>query len=297
MRHSFYIVDVFTRDRLAGNQLAVVMESDTLKDAQMQRVASEFGFSETVFIQAPQDARHLASLRTFTPKIELPFAGHPTIGAAVLLGLKKRVAAIRLEQQVGLVTVVMEKIDDRTGSARFALPRLPEKIGEPMVAATVAGPLGLEAADVGFGAFRPAVWTAGVAYTLVPLKDVETLGRIRIQRRGWRDVFVEGNGAVYAFTGGSAAQGFDYAARMFSPMTGIDEDPGTGSAAAALTGPITLYGGLGDGGHSLSIRQGVEMGRPSTIELQVRIEGGALTHAAIGGDAVILAEGKIDVPG
>jgi trans-2,3-dihydro-3-hydroxyanthranilate isomerase len=296
MKHAFYIVDVFTRDRLAGNQLAVVMDSDQLRDVTMQRVASEFNFSETVFMRAPQDAKHLASIRIFTPKIELPFAGHPAIGAAVLLGLKKRVAAIRLEQPIGVVTAVMDKIDDRTGSARFAVPRMTEETGTPGATPAIAAALGLEADDIGFGEFRPSVWSAGVEFTFVPIRDQATLGRIRIQRRGWRDVFVAGGGAVYAYTPGLPNQGFAYATRMFSPMTGVDEDPGTGSAVAALAGPLTRWSGFTDGGHSLKIRQGAEMGRPSTIELQIRIEGGAINHIAIGGDATILAEGQIDLP-
>ncbi|HUV32917.1 MAG TPA: PhzF family phenazine biosynthesis protein [Devosiaceae bacterium] len=296
MKHAFYIVDVFTRDRLAGNPLAVVMDSDTLKDALMQRVAAEFGFSQTVFLKAPQDARHLVSLRIFTPRMELPFAGHPTIGAPVVLGLKKRAAAIRMEQKIGVVTTVVEKIDDRTGSARFNVPRLPERIATEVTAAAAAGPLGLQAEEIGFGAFEPSVWSTGVPFTLVPVSDRDALGRIRIQRRGWLDVFKEGNGAVYAYTPGSMNQGYDYAARMFSPMTGIEEDPATGSAAAAMGGPISIWGGFAEGGHALTVRQGAEMGRPSTIELQIRIEGGALTHVAIGGAAVILAEGHLDLP-
>lgn len=296
MSYTFYIVDVFTRDRLAGNPLAVVMESDKLADALMQAIAKEFGFSETVFLHAPQDAKHLASMKIFTPRMELPFAGHPTIGAAVVLGLKKRVAAIRLEQQIGVVTAVMERINDRTGNAVFNLPKLPERLGPARSKAEVAGALALQEHDIGFDGFEPGVWSAGVPFTLVPVNNAQLLSGIRIQRRGWRDIFEAGAGLAFVFAPGSAAGGYHYIARMFAPMAGIDEDPGTGSAVAALAGMIGTSGVYGDGGHALVVRQGVDMGRPSTIELQVRIADGKLVHAAIGGDAVILAEGRLDPP-
>ncbi len=296
MSYTFYIVDVFTRDRLAGNPLAVVMESDKLADALMLAIAGEFGFSETVFLHAPQDAKHLASMKIFTPKMELPFAGHPTIGAAVVLGLKKRVSAIRLEQQIGVVTAVMEKINDRTGNAVFNLPKLPERLGPARPAEELAAALGLEAGEIGFEGFEPGVWSAGVPFTLVPIAHAQVLSKIRIQRRGWRDVFEAGAGFVFVFAPGSAAAGYHFIARMFAPAAGLDEDPGTGSAVAAMAGLVAKSGAYGDGGHALVVRQGVEMGRPSTIELQVRIDGGKLVHAAIGGDAVILAEGRLDPP-
>lgn len=296
MKHPFLIVEVFTRDRLSGNPLAIVMDSEHLKDSLMMRVAAEFGFSQTAFMRAPQDAKHLASLRVFTSRKELAFAGHPTIGAAVVLGLKKRTTAIRLEQPIGVVTSVMERIDDHVGSARFNMPRLPAKVRDGQPAEVVAGALGLLPEDVGFGDFAPSVWSAGLTFTLVPVRDTEALSRIRIQRRGWRDVFSDGDGAVYAFAPGEVGRGFDYAARMFAPTMGIDEEPGSGAAAAALGGAVAEASGLGDGGHALVIRQGIELERPCTIELQIRITDGVLDHVAIGGSAVILVEGTIDLP-
>src|SRR5690606_20119583 len=126
MKLAYLLLDVFTSEPLKGNPLAVVQKADGLLDDQMQAIAREFNLSETVFICRPKSERHTAAVRIFTPEVELPFAGHPTVGAAVVLGLQTRSSAVRLEEEVGLVTCVIERIDKRTGVARFALPLLPE---------------------------------------------------------------------------------------------------------------------------------------------------------------------------
>src|SRR5690606_30571261 len=151
MKLPYYILDVFTRDRLSGNPLAVVLKADGLSGARMQSIAGEFNLSETVFVLAPKNERHTNALRIFTPTAELPFAGHPTVGSAVLLGLQSRMSAVRLELGVGLVTAVMERIDKRTGEAKFALPKLPERVGDAPAHEQIADRLGLSAGDIGFG--------------------------------------------------------------------------------------------------------------------------------------------------
>ena len=149
MKLPYYILDVFTRDRLAGNPLAVVLKADGLSDARMQAIAREFDLSETVFVLSPKGERHNALLRIFTPTTELPFAGHPTIGAAVLLGLQSRVSAVRLELGVGQVTAVMERIDKRTGEAKFALPQASRTFGPRTRISEIAMRLGLGEGDIG----------------------------------------------------------------------------------------------------------------------------------------------------
>jgi trans-2,3-dihydro-3-hydroxyanthranilate isomerase len=116
----YLILDVFTRQPLQGNALAVIPQADGLLDGEMQAIAREFNLSETVFICKPQNERNTASVRIFTPYQELPFAGHPTVGAAVVLGLGSKATALRIEERVGLVTALFERIDRRTGSAPLA---------------------------------------------------------------------------------------------------------------------------------------------------------------------------------
>jgi trans-2,3-dihydro-3-hydroxyanthranilate isomerase len=106
MKLNYLLLDVFTRERLKGNPLAVVLKADGLLDGEMQAIAREFNLSETVFIQKPHAERNTASVRIFTPTVELPFAGHPTVGAAVVLGLQNKVSAVRLEEQIGLITAL-----------------------------------------------------------------------------------------------------------------------------------------------------------------------------------------------
>ena len=293
MKLNYLLLDVFTATRLKGNPLAVVLKADGLLDDQMQAIAAEFNLSETVFLQKPKSERHTAAVRIFTPTVELPFAGHPTVGAAVVLGLQGRATAVRLEEKVGVVTCVLERVDKETGFARFALPKLPEEVGKAPSNAAIAATLGLETSEIGCGLYQPALFSAGVPFYLIPIKNAETLKRVRLERRGWEDVYPAGHGSVYVFTQTPEERGIDFAARMFSPGMGIGEDPATGAAAAALIGLIARYSDNGQ--HEFKLRQGYEMGRPSIIELQVRKSDDALTHGGIGGHAVILGEGTLSL--
>jgi trans-2,3-dihydro-3-hydroxyanthranilate isomerase len=259
----------------------------------MQRIAAEFNLPETVFITRPKTERHTAAVRIFTPRVELPFAGHPTVGAAVALGLDQRTSAIRLEEQAGVITCVIEKKDRRTANARFALPHLPVVAGTPPEKVPLALALGIEPDEIGCGLFKPSVWSAGVIFYLVPVRNAACLKRATPQRRGWAEIFPLGHSSVYVYTETPDEAGVDFAARMFSPGPGLGEDPATGSAAAALIGELAQH--AGDGQTEYVLRQGAEMGRPSRISIQVRKTGDELTHGGIGGDAVIVGQGTLDL--
>ena len=293
MKLNYVLLDVFTTERLKGNPLAVVLKADGLLDDQMQAIAAEFNLSETVFIQKAQSERHAAAVRIFTPRIELPFAGHPTVGAAVVLGLQNRSTAVRLEEQVGVITCVIERVEKDVGLARFALPRLPEEAGHAPAADAIAGTLGLDPEEIGCGPYRPAVFSAGVPYYLVPVRDAAALKRIRLERRGWDDTYPSGRGAIYVFTLTPDEPGNDFAARMFAPGMGLGEDPATGSAAAALIGLVARH--TDNGQHEFRLRQGHEMGRPRLITMQLRKDSDKLIHGGIGGHAVIVGEGTLNL--
>ncbi|MDR3471551.1 MAG: PhzF family phenazine biosynthesis protein [Devosia sp.] len=295
MKLNYLLLDVFTREPLAGNQLAVVLKADGLLDNQMQAIAKEFGLSETIFLTRPQYERYTCGVRIFTPELELPFAGHPTIGAAVVVALQQRLTAVRIEERVGLVTCIVDKVDKRTAHARFALPQLPEEAGRAPDARAIGNALGINPEDVGCGPYQPTVYSAGVLFYLIPVRNAVVLKRLKPATANWNEVFPLGNNSVYCFTQAPEEKGVDFAARMFSPTMGMGEDPGTGAAAAALIGPLAKHTSFADGQIEYQIRQGLEIGRLCHISVQLRKEAGTLTHGGIGGNAVIVGEGSLDL--
>jgi trans-2,3-dihydro-3-hydroxyanthranilate isomerase len=297
MAQRFVTLDVFTSQKFAGNPLAVVLDADGLAPDVMQAIAREFALSETVFVLAPENPAHRARLRIFTPARELPFAGHPTVGTAVLLGRLDGGAGMReivVEETVGPVRCRIEPLDAERGRARFVLPRLPEPVAGEVDAGAVAAALGLSRNHIGFGSFVSESWSAGVAFTLVPLRGLDAVGRAKPDMRRWDAAFgTEGHPAAFVFCRETAEPGHAFHARMFAPSLGIAEDPATGAAVAAFAGAVARHGGLSDGDHDLVIEQGFEMGRPSRIVLSLALRGGVLTAAAIGGEAVVVSEGRI----
>lgn len=291
MNRRYYVLDVFTDRAFSGNPLAVVVDGDELDQGAMQAVAREFNLSETVFVLPPEEPRHRARLRIFTPAAELSFAGHPTVGAAVLLALldgRGTAEAFGLEEGVGVVPCVAEVRGDRVGYARFRVPRTPVVVGEALSPEDAAAALGLRTEDVGFARHRPSRRAVGPVFDLVPVADLEALARARPSAR-FGDLVQGDHPAVFVYA--PSKEGLR--ARMFAPGLGVAEDPATGSAAACLAGALADHEGLGDGAHDFLIEQGVEMGRPSRIALQVHIAGGQLVSAEIGGDAVVVAEGVL----
>ncbi|MDB5562223.1 MAG: PhzF family phenazine biosynthesis protein [Hyphomicrobiales bacterium] len=295
MKLDYLLLDVFTSERFKGNPLAVVPRADGLLDDQMQSIAREFNLSETVFLFKPKSERHSSAVRIFTPTVELPFAGHPTIGAAVVLGLQLKVSAVRLEEQIGLITAVIEKPSKHSAEARFALPTLPAEIGKAPGNSAIALALGIEREAIGCGPYAPAVYSAGVPFYLIPVRNAAVLRRIELNTAGWADTFPIGRHSVYVFTETPEEPENDFAARMFSIGLGMREDPGTGSAAAALIGLLAKHVDYDDRQAEFVLRQGHEMGRPSRIMLQLRKSGEDLIHGGIGGHAIVVGEGALDL--
>ncbi|QRM30896.1 PhzF family phenazine biosynthesis protein [Microvirga sp. VF16] len=299
MSRRFVTLDVFTGERFAGNPLAVVLEADGLDTAGMQRIAKEFNLSETVFVFPPSEPRQRADIRIFTPARELPFAGHPTVGTAVLLAILDQngepgAVVFGLKEQVGIVPCVVDVVDGTSGSARFRLPRLPFVWGEGKETKDCAWALGLDPTEIGFGQHIPSRHSAGVAYDLVPVSSFEALARSKPQGEAFDKTFNDSDHpAAYVYARVPDAEGLRFRARMYGPGMGIAEDPATGSAAAAFAGALMQCEPLGDGEHNIVIEQGVEMGRPSEISLQMTIKGGALVSAEIGGQAVMVSRGEI----
>ncbi len=295
-RLSFHTLDVFTDKPLTGNPLAVVHGADELSTMEMQAIAREFNLSETVFVLKPDNPVHNARIRIFTPTRELPFAGHPTVGTAVLFAETKfgtageREAIVVLEETIGPVRCGVRIMPGQATVAEFDVPRIASEAGPAPTREKLAMALGLTASDIGFANHRPSVYTAGVPYTFVPVRDRDALHRCRPAPGVWHGVF--GTEGAYAYTA-LPGEARSFRARMFDPSAGIAEDPATGSAAAALAGVLARFESLADGLHDIPIEQGVEMGRPSRVKLEVEMRAGRIAGSRIGGPAVVVTEGTL----
>ena len=224
----------------------------------------------------------------------MPFAGHPTVGTAVLLARidGRAQGEIVLEEGVGPVSCRVESRGEGRGFARFDVPKPPAKVGEAADARTIAAALGLEPDEIGIDGAAPAKWSAGNRFVFVPLRSLEAIGRSRPDMARWDAAF--GSDGAFLFCRQTVEAGNAFHARMFAPHHGVVEDPATGSAAAAFTGWAALHCGLGDGDHTLRLEQGYEMGRPSLITLYLTMRAGGLEAASIGGEAIEVSEGTIE---
>lgn len=294
----FHTLDVFTTTPFAGNPLAVVLGADDLTTAQMQTIAREFNLSETIFVQRPADPAHTARVRIFFPTAEIPFAGHPTVGCAILLAERAAAAGdftarITLEEEAGLVPVTVTRKGPVT-EAEFTAPILPVPHPGAAPVDLIAAALGLQPSEIVTEGHRPALWQGGPAFLYVPLLNRSTLARARPVEPHWSALMREaGVDSAYLYTKGAGA---GYQARMFSPGAGIPEDPATGSASAIFAAQLHAAGAIVPGTNRFALRQGVEMGRPSEIALTVEADGTGPTEIRIRGAAVRLSEGRIAIP-
>jgi trans-2,3-dihydro-3-hydroxyanthranilate isomerase len=294
----YQIWDVFTAQALAGNPLAVVLDTEGLDTDAMLRIANEFNLSETTFILLPADAKHRANVRIFTPFYEMPFAGHPTVGSAIAIAAVDGISdgLFVIEEKVGLVRCVVSTTDS-VAFAEFTLPKLPEPAPFDIGDEAAAAALGLPPNEVGFENHTVTAWSAGVPYVTVPVRDLAAAGKAKLDTATWLELtggLTEARApAAYVYCRESIFHDSAFHARMFAGHVGLIEDPATGSAAAAFAGAVAHFDRPVDGTHSFWIEQGVEMGRPSRIRLSLDVEGGMLTSARIGGNAVKVAEGAI----
>jgi trans-2,3-dihydro-3-hydroxyanthranilate isomerase len=301
MRLPYHILDVFTNQRFGGNPLAVVLGADGLDATRMQTIAREFNLSETVFVLKPQNAAHTARVRIFTPAVEMPFAGHPTVGTGALLAQLKSPAPsgdgdalVVLEEAIGLVRVGVRLRPGAAPFAEFDAPKLPQESGALPSADRLAAALGLIPAEIGFENHRPTKFAAGNMFAFVPVASLQAIAKARVSSPHWGTAIQDGIGA-FLYCRQTVHNTSAFHARMFAPDHGIPEDPATGSAAVGFAGIVHRFDALPDGLHKRTIEQGFEMGRPSLIEVSLQVEGGKLETVRIGGHAVRVAEGMIEV--
>ena len=298
----FLTADVFTDRMFGGNQLAVFPRAEGLDTRLMQSIARELNISETVFVFPPDDPAHTRKLRIFTPGSELPFAGHPTIGAAYVLATAGEVplgaegASIVFEEGVGPVPVTVRSENGVPGYCELTTARLPEPGPSPPPIEEIAAILSLRPDELQDGPLAPRGVSCGVPYLFVPVRDETALARARISLPAWeRSLSGWWASAVFPFTRGGG-DGVDIRARMFAPGIGIPEDPATGSAAAALAGYLAGDAESANGTLRWVVAQGVEMGRPSRLHVACDRSGGRISAVRVGGASVLVAEGRLMVP-
>jgi trans-2,3-dihydro-3-hydroxyanthranilate isomerase len=300
MTLKYCTLDVFTDHAFGGNQLAVFVDVPELPTEFMQKVAREFNLSETVFVVRPRDARAKRRLRIFTPGQELPFAGHPTIGAAHVLveeglaGVSGSSGSFVLEEEIGLVPISVRRQEGGSWFIQLTAAKLPEEGPEAPSVAELAQLLGIAAADILSGADYAQFFSCGVPFLFVPLRDRGVLGRVSVDVSAVKRLQARaGASQMFVFCYDPEREGSDIRARMFAPQFGIHEDPATGSAAAAFAGYLARRAWQKEATLRWTIEQGFEMGRPSIIYLETDIAKGAVTAVRVGGTAVRVSEGAL----
>ncbi|MBS0539581.1 MAG: PhzF family phenazine biosynthesis protein [Proteobacteria bacterium] len=297
MKRQFVTVDVFTDRPFGGNPLAVVLDAQGLSTERMQAIAAEFNYAETTFVLPPQDPAHTAQVRIFTPKAEMPFAGHPNVGTAFVLAHARGETGDRLvfEEKAGLVHMDLIREGGAVVATRLAAPqRL--AFGEEIPVETVAAACGLEAGDIKVDVHRPTVAScgAGLLFAELPSRAVLASASPRAEifaRELPRERIVGIH--LYVQAGDGA---IDVHTRMFAPEHGIPEDPATGAANVALIGVLAHHRPERDLTLAKTIGQGFDMGRPSVLQASAEKKNGEVVATYIGGRCVPMMRGVLEIP-
>jgi trans-2,3-dihydro-3-hydroxyanthranilate isomerase len=316
MRISYHTLDVFTDHIFGGNPLAVFPDATVIPEALLGRIARELNLSETVFVYPPT-AGGTRRVRIFTPGAEVPFAGHPTIGTAFFLadegspgdrrGPDDTEMSIVLEEAVGPVPVDVFMDGNRATSARLTTTGTHEEWPLDADAEALAAMLGLEPGDIGLpdgltgrAPTRPleaCFASGGLPFAIVPVKSVEAAGRARLDEAARTQALGSSPPATFVYVvAPGGAPGVDLHVRMFAPEIGVPEDPATGSACAALGGYLGSRLEADTADAAWRVEQGIEMGRPSRLELDVRTEHRRPTRVRVAGRCVRVASAEMEIP-
>jgi len=299
MNYRYVTCDVFTDTRFGGNPLAVLPDAEGLSDLQMQQIAREFNYSETTFVFPPETG-HTRKVRIFTPSQEVPFAGHPNVGTAFVLARSGALGEIQssisvtFEEKAGLVPITIRETHGEIVSCELQAPQR-VSLGKKILPALIATALSLDVDDLVTTTHEPQVVSVGLPFVMAELRDRGALERIRTNVSGFERIRELLNGglraSLYAYTRSDEA--VDIRARMFAPLSGVPEDPATGSAGCAVTGLLSQHDKRTSGHYSYEIAQGVEMGRPSRLQARAEKSNGVVQATWIGGACVLVAEGFI----
>jgi trans-2,3-dihydro-3-hydroxyanthranilate isomerase len=298
----FHTLDVFTDRTFGGNPLGVFPDAAHLPSDLMQRVAREMNLSESVFVGHPESGG-TARVRIFTPGVEVPFAGHPTVGTAIFLASRLDISpsegntTLVLEENVGHVPVDVRFQSSRPVFARFTTAVLPEHRPSPVSRGDLARMVGLEEGDLDPDLPAEMV-SCGLPYHCIPLRSADAVRRAVLDMAAWKRLVADSWAHhVYLVSLDAEGAGVDVRVRMFAPGSGVAEDPATGSAAAALGGYLSAVDGSESAALRWTVEQGLEIGRPSLLYVEADRAGGATAAVRVGGSAVFVSQGMMRVPG
>jgi trans-2,3-dihydro-3-hydroxyanthranilate isomerase len=299
LKRRYVTVDVFTDRVFGGNPLAVVLDAQGLTTAQMQSIATEFNYAETTFVLAPRDSAHTAHVRIFTARVEVPFAGHPNVGTAVVLARELEAAGrppldrFLFEEAAGLVPMGLRRSAGTVVGAELTAP-VALSAGASVSAHDAAACLSLSPADIRTATHPPLVLSVGLPFLVVEVKSRDALRRSRPNALEHERVLPAiGTDAVFAYVQGQIAG--ELHARVFAPLDASPEDPATGSATAAAIAHLASLRPEADGELTWRVAQGVDMGRPSLLLGRTEKRGGRITAVHIAGDAVPVMQGFLQI--
>ena len=289
---SFYIVDVFEIAPYTGNQLAVFTNATALSDAQMQQIAKEMNYSETTFLTSPSLQNGGYNVRIFTPKKELPFAGHPTLGTAYIIQkeiIQEPVDVVSLNLQVGQIPVTWHN-SENMGEVLW-MRQNPPSFHQILDANALAPVLNLDSDEID-SRFPIQEVSTGIPFIIVPLKTHESLKRIRVNREKYFELVEKTQSKeILVFCPETYSPDNQLSVRVFAESLGIPEDPATGSANGCLAGYLVEHSYLADKPVDVRVEQGYEIGRPSLLLLKAHRCQDTI-EVSVGGKVVTIAKGE-----
>lgn len=290
-QYPFYIVDVFANRKYAGNQLGVFVDCDDLTDLEMQTFAQELNFSETTFLLNPQRTKDGFDVRIFTPKEEVPFAGHPTLGTAFIIQqeiIKEKIEKIILNLGVGQIPVNLEYQDEKL--VELWMEQKEPNFGKKYKRAEMAEMLSLGEHDID-PRFAPQEVSTGLEFVIVPLKNIKALKKAQVNLLMYREALaVGGPKAILIFAPPEKKENSDLEVRVFADYYGVAEDAATGSANGCLAAYLVANEYWGTKSIDIIVEQGNEIGRPSILKLKATTSG-ARIKVNVGGKAILIAKG------
>jgi trans-2,3-dihydro-3-hydroxyanthranilate isomerase len=301
MKVDFVTVDVFTDRRFGGNPLAVIPDATGLSTGQMQSIAAEINLAETTFVLPPQDPANTAQVRIFTPKAELPFAGHPNVGTAFVLARAgachgRKITGDRLvfEEKAGLVPLDLTRERGEVVAARLAAPQK-LTLGDEIAPEVIAEICTIDAADIETRTHRPVIASCGNNFVFAEVASRAALAKAAVRADAMAKHIPMGRAIGVHLYADVKEHGVEIQSRMFAPLFGVPEDPATGSSNVVLIGLLAHLRSETDLSLSKTMGQGFDMGRPSILQGLAEKKAGRVVDTYIGGRCVPMLKGTIDL--